>query len=327
MTRISFVVPAYNAASFISKCLDSLILQSLNEFECEILVINDGSTDATADVVCEYVKRFSNISLINQENKGLAETRNIGIANSNGRFIWFIDSDDFIAENCANELLRFAETNDLDMFLVAPAIPVTKDFKADWKTNIAPIVIRGKTLLERGGIDVGVWAYIYKRSFIEMNNLRFLSGYLFEDSEFTPRALYYARNVGVLNFNVYHYIQHDKSIMHTFSPKRLSHYIAIAVSLEQFRKGNCDDLVVQRFFSSAAVGFVLAGFKAIAMHNLSRQHLKNYVSECRFSGLLPLRQIDAGLSRSVVIILASIFPALYIKLLRWKRLVLGGVRG
>lgn len=314
-------MPAYNAEDFISKCIDSIVSQSLDESTYEVLIINDGSTDATSEIVCKYIDRFKNIKLITQENKGLAETRNVGIKKSCGRYIWFIDSDDYIVRNCVNDLLNFSENNDLDMFLVAPEAKVTENFQEDWKERAPIEIVKGRALLETGRIDVGAWAYLFKKSFIEKNGLRFLSGYLFEDSEFTPRALLYAKSVGLLRFSVYNYIQHEKSIMHNFSPNRLHHYIGVAGAMYQFCRENNNDLIVQRFFSAAAAGLVLAGFKAIATHNLPRQYLISYVDECRSSGLLPLRQVDANYSRIVAMMCASRLPTLYIGLLRGKRLI------
>lgn len=318
--RISYVVPAFNAEDYLSMCLDSLLSQSLDESEFEILVINDGSTDSTPLIAAAYAERFVSIKLITQVNKGLAETRNIGLMNASGRYIWFIDADDYVIDNCTIDLLNFAENNDLDMFLVAPAIKVTSDFKVDFNKYFPSKILKGKLLLESGKVDVGAWAYLYKRSFIESNNLQFLSGYLFEDSEFTPRALFYAKRVGVLDFSVYHYIQHPNSIMGTFSPNRLQHYVKVAEAIEKFRKEHVGDVIVQRFFSSAIAGFVLAGFNAIAAHNLSSQYLADYVDECRSSNLLPLKQVEPGFARLVANTWASKFPALYVKALRGKRL-------
>lgn len=320
MKKISFVIPAYNVEEHISKCLNSILSQSLDESVYEVLVINDGSTDATGDIVNEYIKKFKNIKLINQENKGLAETRNVGVRRSIGRYIWFVDSDDYIVENCTIDLLKFSEDNDLDMLLVAPAARVTEDFQKDWEKNFPLEIVKGKDYLACGAIDVGVWAYVFKRSFVEENKLHFLSGYYFEDVEFTPRAIFYAKNIGLLNFSVYHYIQRDQSIMHTFSPSRLSHYINVAKAIEKFRKINRDDIVVQQFFSSNVAGMVLAGFKAIAAHNLSQRFLDGYVAECRSSGLLPLKQVKPGFLRLVAITCASKFPDFYVKVLKLKNI-------
>lgn len=320
--KLSFVVPAYNAEEYISKCLDSLLAQSLDVSEYEILVINDGSTDATLNIALKYIEKYTNIKLINQNNKGLAETRNVGIKNSRGQYIWFIDSDDYIVENCAANILSFVVEKNLDMFLVAPSANVTENFQKDWNEKFPPVVVKGSSLLKDDKVDVGAWAYLFKKSFIELNNLRFLSGSLFEDSEFTPRALFYASNVGLIDFSVYYYIQHGKSIMHTFSSNRLRHYINVAKAMDQFRKENSGNLVVQKYFSSAIVGMVLSGFNKIALHGLSSRYLIDYVDECRSSGLIPLKQVEAGLARLIAINFATTFPSLYVNFLRSKNIFL-----
>ncbi len=102
MVKISVIVPAYNVEKYISGCLVSLVNQTFREFE--IIVINDGSTDNTADIINSFKKQSKNIILINTSNQGLSAARNLGIYNAKGEYIAFIDSDDWIDKNFLENL-------------------------------------------------------------------------------------------------------------------------------------------------------------------------------------------------------------------------------
>jgi glycosyltransferase involved in cell wall biosynthesis len=110
---VSIIIPAYNVENYISRCLDSVILQSYQNIE--ILVINDGSTDNTLSIIESYRVRDRRISLINQKNKGLSAARNVGLDVSQGDYIYFVDGDDFISEKTIELLVYFSGKNNLDI--------------------------------------------------------------------------------------------------------------------------------------------------------------------------------------------------------------------
>ena len=97
--KLSIIVPVYNVADYLPKCLDSLLVQDLSQNEYEIIVVNDGSTDNSGKIAEEYSKTYSNIILINQENQGLSGARNTGIQNAKGEYVQFVDSDDYLEPN------------------------------------------------------------------------------------------------------------------------------------------------------------------------------------------------------------------------------------
>ena len=109
MPAISVIVPAYNAEKTLNKCLDSILGQTL--VDIEIIVVNDGSTDSTQTIVEGYMSSDNRIKLINQENKGLGAARNVGLDNATGKYISFIDSDDWISKNFLYSLYTYAITN------------------------------------------------------------------------------------------------------------------------------------------------------------------------------------------------------------------------
>lgn len=113
MVKISIIIPAYNVENHIRKTISSVILQDFKDIE--VIVINDGSTDNTQNVIEDLLKVDDRIKLINTSNNGVSSARNIGLSNSNGKYVMFVDGDDWIKENALTNLWGFAEKYNLDI--------------------------------------------------------------------------------------------------------------------------------------------------------------------------------------------------------------------
>lgn len=113
MKKISVIVPVYNVEKYIEKCIRSIMEQILEEIE--IIVVNDGSTDNSYEIIKEYLKIDNRIKLVNKKNGGLSSTRNIGINYSKGEDITFVDEDDYIDKEMYNEILNIMIRGDSDM--------------------------------------------------------------------------------------------------------------------------------------------------------------------------------------------------------------------
>ena len=101
---LSLIIPIYNAEKYLPECLDSLLAQDLPAEEFEIVCVNDGSKDDSLSVLQNYAASYPNIRIINKENGGVTTARNAGLEAALGEFIWFIDADDLIKENCLGRL-------------------------------------------------------------------------------------------------------------------------------------------------------------------------------------------------------------------------------
>lgn len=135
---LSIIVPAYNVENYIRECLDSILNQSIDNYE--IIIVNDGSTDKTQDICEEYSNEYSFIKLINQENKGLGAARNTGLQHVSGKYIAFVDSDDMVKENMFTQMLDLAIKKDLDLVVCDVELffedvnirkPIENNLKAD----------------------------------------------------------------------------------------------------------------------------------------------------------------------------------------------------
>ena len=108
--KVSVVVPVYNVQEYLSQCLDSLYSQSY--VDLEVILVNDGSTDNSLKICQEYAKLYTNTNLIIKENSGLSDTRNVGTIAAKGNYIYYLDSDDWLAPNAIKSLCDFAIENE-----------------------------------------------------------------------------------------------------------------------------------------------------------------------------------------------------------------------
>ncbi len=198
---LSFIVPMYNREGLIGRCLDSILGQNVDDIE--IICIDDASTDQTRHVVEVYQEKFHNIKmLVNEQNKGQAYARNRGLDIAQGKYIWFVDSDDYIINNAIMWLKDCCDRENVDLvcfdMLKISDKGNTSDTIALTDTNK---VMSGKELFcafsKIQSVKASVCRQIYSREFIEKNKLRFTVGYIAEDSFFdlkslvlAPRAMY-----------------------------------------------------------------------------------------------------------------------------------------
>lgn len=231
--NISIIIPVYNVEKYIEKCLFSCIHQDLQKTDYEIIVINDGSPDNSLSIAERISNNQPNVSIISQENQGLSGARNTGLKAAKGDFVWFVDSDDWIEENCLGKVV--ASLRDCDVL----AIDFIWAYDDATKNQVVSYgetgTLQGKDFLKRN-YHTQAQMYVYSRRFLIDNNLTFLPGVYHEDTEFTPRALYLAKNVRYLNSPVYFFYKRPNSISTVPNPKRAFDYIIVANSLNNFSK-------------------------------------------------------------------------------------------
>ena len=194
-------MPIYNVEQYLEACLNSITNQSIKDIE--VILVNDGSTDSSEKIANKFVKKDSRLKLINQDNKGLSAARNVGIEAANGEYIYFIDSDDYIIGNDSlKEMIELLEKNKSDI-VVGKLIRIyeKKDasiecsfldfFKDDvWSTeDYIKLCSRFNW--------VPVWLYIYRKSFIVENNIKFKEGFLHEDEDFTPKVILKSKRISI----------------------------------------------------------------------------------------------------------------------------------
>lgn len=240
---ISIIVPVYNVEAYLKECLNSLLNQDFNG-EYEIICVNDGSTDNSIEILKEYEKTDDKIVLVDQKNKGLSGARNTGFKNAKGKYIMFLDSDDYLKHNKVISLLyEEVEKNSLD-FVVADFEydyeDKSKNYRIQRSESIKNKVINGREFFDLGiktkSIMSVVWNKLYRRDFLEKNNLWFYEGIIYEDMEFTPRVYYLSSRIKYIDEVIVKYRQREGSIMSSVNIKRLDNYLVVAESLNKFNE-------------------------------------------------------------------------------------------
>lgn len=217
---ISVIIPAYNAQGYLRECLESVLAQSFTDWEC--VVVNDGSTDSTPDIVRQYAASDSRFRLVSKPNGGQAEARNCGIEHSHGEWMTFLDADDCLYPGALAFMHNCAALTGADV--VAAGISRTLDALIVTDTSVSPKVMSGlqaaeETLYQSLGFDGSACAKLIRRSLTD--RCRFTPGIWYEDLEYMSRLYPLTPRVAVCRENVYFYRDNGTSFINTFSLRRL----------------------------------------------------------------------------------------------------------
>lgn len=240
MTKLSVIVPVYNAEKYIRECLDSIINQTYKDIE--IICVNDGSIDNSQSILEEYAKKDSRIRVITQENQGVAASRNTGLENAQGEYITYVDDDDFIDDNTYEEALKHIEEADMVCF----GIKVFGDSNYEQRCgdeNYYKVKYKGFQKLNRKMImntDASACDKIYKKSIIDQNGISFKEGLLYEDANFYFKYVSCSKTAYYLDRYFYHYRRSGDSIMsETFRrTDKAIHHLYIIEDVFNFWKNN-----------------------------------------------------------------------------------------
>lgn len=231
---LSIVVPVYNVEKYIECCLISCLNQNVPSETYEIILVDDGTPDESIKRVLHLINTNSNIKVVAQHNKGLSAARNMGLSVAVGQYVWFIDSDDWIEYNILN--IVFQQLNkDVDIltFCASNVINGTAYRRFSYGSMVN-LNLKGVDLLSSPVFQHCVPFSIYRRVFLEKNALRFFENIFHEDTEFSPRAYYYAQKVICLNNVLYYVRQNPTSITRTFNFKKKTDLIIVACNLHDF---------------------------------------------------------------------------------------------
>lgn len=206
MVDVSIIVPIYNAEKYIKKCLDSLLNQTKKELE--FILVNDGSTDNTEHIIKKY--KDKRIKYYKNENQGIGKARNFGIEKANGRYIMFIDSDDYIDKNMSKLMFDKAFSNNLDMVICDYYNVIDGEVHEEKLANFKPTTLKESPNLIFD-INLSPWNKLYKRSLINENNINFVENLKYEDAPFVCQALDKAKKIGKVNKCLNYYVMHSSS--------------------------------------------------------------------------------------------------------------------
>ena len=246
----SFVVPIYNVEKYLPQCIESLLNQAFNDYE--IILVDDGSTDKSVQICDAYSEKFSNIVVIHKKNGGLSDARNYGIRKAKGKYVCFVDSDDYWEGRYAlSDIIELAEKTSPDIIRIGMkqisaadgkviSDPIL-DFSGFYELNNIGVLRR---FVETGMLKISACSMIIKREFLIKNRLFFVKGLKSEDIEwairvyeYTPSWAFYSKNIFVTRRG------REGSITSTVSYEHLVDYLKIVKNTaERLEKNENNDV-------------------------------------------------------------------------------------
>ena len=227
MSKISLIVPVYNTSKYLNKCIDSLINQSYKDIE--IIIINDGSTDNSEEIIKSY--KDKRIKYISKSNEGIGKTRNLGIEKTSGDYLAFVDPDDYLDKYFCEKMIKKAEKDKCDIVIC--------DYFEDQNGKLKKITFtafKNMSLKKDPNfinfINLGPCNKIYKTSMIKENGIKFEENLKYEDAPFVIKALLSAKKIGKVNDCLTYYVIHEKSET-TIRDERIFDILKIADKIVQ----------------------------------------------------------------------------------------------
>ena len=250
--ELSIIVPVYNVEMYVKECLQSLVNQTLDKDNYEIIIVNDGSKDKSLEICKEFEEKYDYVKLISQENKGLGAARNLGIKNSRGMYIGFVDSDDYVREDMFEKLLNCAKKDDVDMVICNTARYLEKDKKiVNFPTGLEENKIyNNEELIETylsGKIVSMAWNKIYKRHLFD--DISFDEGIYYEDIYPAYKLIEKSKTAKKIDDYLYIYRIREGNITSSFDDKKIKdlNSVILRVDKDYKKKSNFNRKLLDAF--------------------------------------------------------------------------------
>ncbi len=218
---ISVIVPVYNVEAYLAKCVDSILGQTYDNLE--VILVDDGSPDRCGAICDSYAVSDPRVVVIHKENGGLSDARNAGIDIAKGRYITFVDSDDYLALDCIECLYQNLQTHDADISVISFLSPSGDDLTVDDRISITECFDAEQAIVEMlhaGKISVSAWGKLYHKD--AFRAIRFPCGMWYEDLATAYKFAMQAKKIVWTNHVGYYYVMRSSSFMHSaFSMERL----------------------------------------------------------------------------------------------------------
>ena len=297
---LSIVVPVYNVEKYVAECLESLLQLD----DAEIIVVNDGSSDSSLEVVVGIQQRNKNIKVITQENAGLSAARNSGLMACTGDYVYFVDSDDIANDFGVSEAYDYAKKKNLD--IAQCHIEVFKDgvfnerhLFRDVRYRKNSEILNGdkyfKKYVRSGEFPIPVFSNIYKRSYLLKHDLFFLNGVIHEDVEWVPRVFSMAGDVAFLNKTICYYRIREGSITNEQMLSKGSRSLdSLLIILARY----VDDGFIRKYFKDKKRihRMWVAKIYLDILKEIKRQQVNNHIDKDKIKTLKILALQGLGLS-------------------------------
>ena len=244
--KISVIIPMWEVKDFLERCLDSVVNQTLKELE--IICVDDGSSDDSLEIAKKYASKDERIQVIHRDHSsGPGAARNIGLDRARGKYIGFVDSDDWIDLDFYEKLYNAAEKHNADAACSGIKRP-HKDGRTPIKLKVEKEEVMTSTSEKYRKLELPrrcyIWNKIYRRDELERQKLRFPEGMLFEDIEFVSKYIYFCKTVVTVPDVYYHYWANNKSITRDMRDRNQKDIITARANFIKFSREHfiiCDE--------------------------------------------------------------------------------------
>ncbi len=278
MEKVSIIIPAYNAEKYIERCLKSVLAQKYENKE--IIVINDGSTDKTEEKISKYINK---IKYIKKKNGGLSEARNVGIEKATGKYIMFIDADDYIEKDLLKNLKPYID-EDIDMIKYKAKKVTEKGEEIQLMDGPIFETIKGEEAFSKmcftDQLMETAWIYLYKKELLKKNKFQFSKGLYHEDFGLIPLVILKAQTFVSTDICGYNYVQSENSITRNEDYQKtkrkaydlLIHYDKIVKEIEKYKIQEKTKQDVRTFCTNSIL---------LRTNELDKEDKKQYIKEIR----------------------------------------------
>ena len=293
--KLSIIVPLYNSAKWLDKCLTSLVQQDIPDSEYEVICVNDGSPDNSEEIALSYAQKYKQIKVFSQENKGASGARNTGLRNAVGQYVTFVDPDDYVEPNGYGRLIRQMEDENLDMLrfnyqMVDEQYNVVEKPRSAQLIDYSSEIMEGNRFLgQRLGFACFIWTFIYRTSLLKDNDIWFCEGDYYDDTPWTPRVCRAASRVNSVDVVQYYYLQREGSLVKSSDLKSIKkkmdgRFLLIDLLQEQMRSVNDKDAM--NWYQGMMAHVVLGALTSVATNDF--ENVNAVVSKLKNLKVFPL---------------------------------------
>lgn len=273
---ISIIIPVYNNEDFLSQTFDSLLSQTMQDFE--VIIVNDGSTDNSLSIINDFCDKFPNSKCINKPNGGVSSARNEGLKHAKGDYISFVDGDDFVKPDFLKNMYDEAIRTDADVVCCNYSFYFMKSGR---KLRSFPQLKAGVYSNERMlnciirdfHMHYYLWNKLWRRSLFTENDITFPL-MCFEDIATSPRLFYHANKVAVISDNLYYYTKHEGSLVSFMNESKFNDYIRSIAIVRNFLQKNNDYKPYKLSLSLYGYRVIITSLKLLPEIHFSRKIFK-----------------------------------------------------
>ena len=307
------------------KCLYSVLNQDIPESEVEIICVNDGSPDNSAELAREIAKEHPSIVVIDQENKGPSGARNNAMRHATGKYLCFVDPDDYVEPNVYGGLIKQMEEQQLDMLrfdyrVVNEYYEILPKRAFELAFDYTPQLMTGTDfLINRLDIACNIWRYVYRTDVITRNNIWCYTGDYYDDTPWLPLVLMKSQRVNICDTVVYNYMERSDSLVNAKSPKAVQRKIDGGIMLlkilyEQLKTIDNDGIC--RWYKIIIAHSLVSMMTLVGVYKYKEKD--KYLKIVRELNVFPLSYQKSGRKINRKLLLLNLSPNLFLWLMHIK---------